>query len=152
MDVTLLGDQLLDDLISTAPLPYTSHPLSLVRIDVLLFIRYILFLPNIVAPFRPWPSGELDELCPTRENLIAMGLHLFLIILQVVFILSLGLCFLLPVGLVVAYIVAFMFVNAAICRLLNGSSKKLHVSKTDLSMFPSHDDEKWIFLNGVAVG
>ena len=152
MDVTLLGDQLLGDITSTAPLPYTSHPLKLVRLDLVLFVRYFLFLPNIVFPFKPWPSGELDELCPTRGNIIAMGLHLILIILQVIFILSLFLCFLLPVGLALLYIAVFMSVNAAICRLLNGSSKKLHESQTDLSMFPDHDDEKWIFLNGVAVG
>ena len=152
MDVTLLGDQLLGDVISTAPLPYTSPPLDLVRLDIALFIRYVLFLPNIVVPFRPWPSGELDELCPTQGNLIAMGLHVVLFVLQVVFLLSLFLCLVLPVGLVLLYVLAFMLLNAVICRLLNGSPKKLHVSKTDLSMFPAHDDEKWIFLNGVAVG
>ncbi|KAL9096944.1 MAG: hypothetical protein Q9165_000908 [Trypethelium subeluteriae] len=90
MDVTLLGDQLLGDAISIAPLPYTSPPLDLVRIDILLFMRHALFLPNIVFPFKPWPSGELDELCPTRGNLIAMGLHSVLIVLQLLFLLISG--------------------------------------------------------------
>jgi hypothetical protein len=151
MTVTFLPDRV-DDYLSTAPRHYTSAPLSLVRIDILLFFRNFFYLLNIILPLGPWPSGELDELKPSGPNLVAIALHLLLVILQVGFIISLPICLFLPLSTVVVYIAVFFAINAAICKIINGRREDVHVSKTDLSRFPRRENESWIFLNGVAVG
>lgn len=111
-------------------------------------------MPNIVWPFTPFGSGPLDELYPSRQNIFAIVVHLILSIAQLAFLVSIPLALVLPIpfGVAVLYIVGFLVVNYILCLfLLNGHQAELE-SSVDLSQFPSHDDEKWIFLNGVAVG
>jgi hypothetical protein len=151
MAVTFLPD-MVEDFLSTTPRPYTSNPFSLVRVDISLFFHNIFYLFNIVKPLTPWLSGELDELNPSGPNLFALALHILLIILQLVFIISLPMCLGFPLGGVIVYVAAFFLLNQAVCKVLNGPSGVLHVSKTDLSRFPKRPNEKWIFLNGVAAG
>ena len=79
---------------------------------------------------------------------------LVLSVVQLLFLLSIPIALMLPVpfGVAVLYILGFLVVNYTLCFfLLNGNKAELE-SSVDLSQFPSHDDEKWIFLNGVAVG
>jgi hypothetical protein len=150
MVVEFLPDQL-NNWVSTAPRPYTSSPLELVWIDILLFFRLFWALPNIVVPLWPTPSGALDELSFTAKNLLDIGIHVLLICMQLIFLVSLPFCIVVPLGWVALYVAGFLLMNAAICRVLNGSKPSL-TSKTNLEHFPKHDDERWIFLNGVAVG
>ena len=150
MVVEFLPDQL-NNWVSTAPRPYTSSPWELIWIDLLLFFRLFWALPYIVFPLWPTTSGAFDELSFTRENLTDIGLHVLLIFMQLAFLVSLPFCIVVPLGWVALYIAGFLFVNSIICKALNGS-KSFLTSQTNLEHFPKHDDERWIFLNGVAVG
>src|SRR6266536_4782002 len=39
-------------------------------------LRWCYYLPNTVISLGPWPSGSLDELCPSPANLYTIFLHL----------------------------------------------------------------------------
>jgi hypothetical protein len=142
----------LDDSLSTEPRHYASPPFSLVWRDILLIFLNLPYVVYIAVPFWPWPSEELDEFYPSLQNLIAMALHLLLIILQVAFIISLPMCLWFPLVWVLLYIAAFFVLNNLICEILNGRNRNVHVSKTNLSMFPKRENERWIYLNGIATG
>lgn len=127
--------------------------------DAVLFFRITFVLPitagllSIVLPVFPLRSGALDELYPSPANIYAITLHTILIIAQLGFIgslLPLAL-FGLPVLFYVAYLIGFVVINHAVSGLLNGRPRR-YVSQVDLSGWPRHDDEKWYFINGVAVG
>ncbi len=144
---------------SSKPLPYTTSPLRLIWVDTILFFRITLVLPitagllSIVLPVFPLRSGALDELYPSAANIYAITLHTILIIAQLGFIFSLlppALCGL-PVPFYAAYLIGFVAINHAVSGLLNGRPKS-YTSQIDLSGWSSHDDEKWFFINGVAVG
>lgn len=103
---------------------------------------------------RPCRSGALDELYPSWQNICAITVHAILSVAQLIFLASIPLALIVPVpfGLTVLYIAAFLVGNYYICLvLLNGTHTQLE-SSIDLSGFTAHDDEEWIFLNGVAVG
>ncbi|KAH8744182.1 hypothetical protein F5882DRAFT_455079 [Hyaloscypha sp. PMI_1271] len=137
------------------PLSYTGVPWELFVHDILLFLRWCYYLPNIVIPLGPWPSGSLDELFPSPANLYTMFLHLIAFVVQAVWIVSLPFFFYLPFPLYVAYFVGFLIFNELFCRLLNGyiPPEGLRSTEDEFSeSWKKHDDEYWIFLNGVAVG
>lgn len=141
---------------SEAPLVYTGSPWSLFISDVLLFLRWSPYLINIILPLWPWPSRELDELYPkSLSNIIDIVLHSILFVAQALFLISLP--FLSTVSFIfyVAYIGAFMALNTAVCKLLNGRipDEGLKSTEDDQSRaWKPHPEESWIFLNGVAVG
>ena len=140
----------------TAALPYTSNPWRLVWNDLLLFVAQMHHIPFIVWPVTPFNSGCLDELYPSISNLWCIAVHLTLGIAQVAFVFSIPvfLVWPAPFGVLsfVLYILSFFAINKLLCQwLLNGSEPTLR-SNVDLSRFQKHDDERWIFLNGVAVG
>lgn len=134
----------------------TSHT------DTLLFLRITFTwplkagLPSIVLPFYPFRSGELDELYPSFQNIKALILHAFLVIIQAAFLILLipSLFLGLPVPLFawtpfsVLLIVGFVLGNDFFCILLNGT-KRRYESVVDPTWEP-HDDECWLFVNGVA--
>lgn len=132
-------------------LSFTDEPMKLLWFDTTLFFQLIWYLPNIILPMQPCGSGNLDELHLSPANLWAMFLHLLLIILQLGFLFSLPFCIIFPVWSVIIYTTAVLLTNSAICKLLNGSHTSL-MSTTPLQHRPEHDSERWIFLNGVAVG
>ncbi|KAH6664147.1 hypothetical protein B0J14DRAFT_607925 [Halenospora varia] len=137
------------------PLSYTGLPWKLLIQDILLFLRWCYYLPNIVIPLWPWPSGSLDELYPSFTNLYIIFLHLIAFVAQAAWIVSLPFFLYLPFPLYVAYFVGFLISNELFCKLLNGHipSEGLRSTVDYFSeTWEKHEDEYWIFLNGVAVG
>jgi hypothetical protein len=133
---------------------YTDSPLRLLGYDIRTFISNAWAIPYILWPFRPTDSGGLDELSLTIPNIFCILLHAILCVLQILFILLLPLAFLLPVWTAAAGIGIFLLVNSALCLLLNGSPwQTTYTSDPKLApALPEHAHEKWVFLNGVAVG
>ena len=138
------------------PLTYTGSPFQLLRADIWLIWKYKWFLPFIVIPFTPWPSGELDELClKSYKNVWALFLHTILICAQLGFgvWLALGVVFWFPVWGYVGGMLGFWAFNEAFCVLINGWKRefksKVHINQEDLEKYKH---EKWVFMNGVAVG
>jgi hypothetical protein len=133
------------------PLPYTGSPIQLLWGDAILFFRSVRFLLGIVLPWKPWASGTLDELFPSPPNLLAITVHTFLIVYQLGFLLSLPYCLVCPILMIALYVSAVIFGNNLICRVLNGSRRFLE-SQVSINSLPEHEEEHWIFINGVAVG
>ena len=137
------------------PLTYTGSPLKLLASDILLFFRWKPYLPNIVIPLWPWPSGDLDEIYPSLANIFDITLHSILFVTQAAFLISLPFLLTVPFFLYVAYMGAFIALNTVVCRLLNGQIPEGGLKSTEddhSRAWARHDDESWIFLNGVAVG
>ncbi|KAF2103992.1 hypothetical protein NA57DRAFT_70204 [Rhizodiscina lignyota] len=154
-------------------LPYTSDPLLLLVADVWLFLVLSFTWPitagllSIVLPLKSRGSGDLDELAFTWRNIWASSLHFVLFAAQTVFIIGVPLSAVFPLTSVpvwLAIIILFMTGNAYFCGLLNGkpgyiygaggeyaSNNKEPVDKWS-SKFPKHKGERWVFINGVAVG
>lgn len=135
------------------PLAYTGNPFHLLWSDVVLFFKHIKNVPGIILPAYPWPSKQLDEMYPSLMNIWTLALHTFLVIYQLLFIISIP-CFALlwiPLPLFVVYCTVVFAFNKAVSWLLNGSAPFVD-SKVDLSHDPKHDNESWVFLNGVAAG
>ena len=141
----------LDVASSTSPIPYTASPLLLLWSDIQLFFRYFSLIPGIVVPIKPWNSGALDELYPSLANIRDIVMHTILIFFQLFFILSMPLLTIIPVWASLVYVAGVLLLTWLICKPLNGSAIFLH-SSVDLAEYPRHDDEKWIFVNGVAAG
>ncbi|MCJ1355489.1 MAG: hypothetical protein MMC33_005481 [Icmadophila ericetorum] len=101
----------------------------------------------------PCLSGPLDELYPSLPNIVCISVHLILGILQLAFLISIPVCLILliPCSWFCIYVLAFLVLNRKLCDVLLNGPPFLE-SKTDLSRFPSHENERWIFLNGVAAG
>ena len=155
------------------PLAYTSNCFKLLLTDVLLFIHLSITwpltagLPSIVLPFHPCGSGPLDELYLSWDNFKADIAHTFLFIAQVLFLGSL-VCFLfmgLPAALYLGYIAAFIVGNMYFCQwFLNGPPNQKFFAGEEfvknaeddgtewVSKDSAHEGEKWVFINGVAVG
>lgn len=136
------------------PHPYTGPPLKLLYEDAMLCLKLWRTIPGILLPILPFRSGPLDELYPTYRNMANVALHCVLVVVQSLFILSLFVMPFMPfvpLGVAVAYFAVFWFCNRWICFLLNWSTTVLE-SQVDLKSYPPHEDEYWIFLNGVAVG
>ena len=138
------------------PLTYTGSPFQLLRADILSAWKYKWFLPFIVIPFTPWPSGKLDELClRSYKNVWALFLHTILILAQLGFgvWLALGVVFWFPVWGYVGGMVGFWAFNKAFCVLINGWKREFN-SKVEISpeCLEKYKHEKWVFMNGVAVG
>ena len=147
---------------ASKPIPYTANPLLLILNDLMLFVQITITwpitagLPSIVLPLFPMRSGSLDELEFTVSNLWTVVLHVILVSAQILFILSL-----IPLALVglplfyFLYVVGFVVGNQWVSTLLNGPRRQgSFQSHPDCvkGNWPKHEDEKWIFINGVAVG
>lgn len=136
------------------PIPNTGNPFMLLGSDARLFFKCMRYMPGIFRPLYPWPTGPLDELYPSPANLFCLGVHAFLFVYQVAFIIAIIASFILHVPLpwFVAGAALAITLNWAICRYcLNGKARVLH-SKVDLSREKQHPKEFWIFMNGVSVG
>ncbi|PVH69059.1 hypothetical protein DL98DRAFT_626973 [Cadophora sp. DSE1049] len=153
MSVQFFGSQIGGQ--TEAPLSFTGSPWALFISDALLFLRWIPYLPNIAIPLYPWPSGDLDELYPSLPNIFDIALHAILFAMQATFIVSLLFLTHLPFFLYVAYIWIFILLNTMVCWLLNGKIPNGGLKSTEdyqSRAWARHEDECWIFLNGVAVG
>ena len=147
---------------ASKPLPYTANPLLLILNDLMLFIQITFTwpitagLPSIVLPLFPLRSGSLDELGFSASNLWTLLLHVLLIFTQSGFIISL-----IPLALFGLPLFYFLYVvgvvagNQWFTALLNGRRRKgLFQSHPDCvrGNWPRYENEKWVFINGVAVG
>ncbi|KAL6302976.1 hypothetical protein BKA93DRAFT_827053 [Sparassis latifolia] len=143
-----------DAALASRPLTATISPLYLFLSDLVLFFGNAFYLPGIVFPLAPWPSGHLDELYPSLANLSAISVHLFLVCLQLGFLLSLplGLFFVGAVWLL--YCAAVLFAVFLVCLPLNGgrNGQKVLSDRRILHGCDPKDRESWVFINGVAVG
>lgn len=139
--------------VKKSPIHYSSSPLALCWADTLLFLKLRWSLLGILTPWNGWQCKELDELYPSPQNLLCLGLHGFLLIFQMVFIVSLPFLVILPVWMGMAYVGLVAAVVLGVCRVLNGSEDFLE-SKVDLSTIEkaSVQDECWIVMNGVSIG
>lgn len=157
------------------PLPYTSSQLLLALQDLYLFARITFVwpitagIPSIVLPLLPFRSGSLDELSPGFWNIVAVVLHAVLILAQSVFLVVFAFSFLLGVPLplfawtptCIVSLVVVVQGNNLFCVLLNGTSGRWRqwlgqppkrFSSLVRPDWPDTSDEKWVFINGVAVG
>ena len=135
----------------TVPLPYTGSPLRLLCSDVVLFFNKLRFFLGIVLPLRPWNSGKLDELYPSLANLADIAIHVFLFVYQFLFIVTLPFGFAFPLVLLVPYLFVVLGFNYLVSIKLNGW-KRFVESQVSVDSRPGHEEEHWIFINGVAVG
>jgi hypothetical protein len=132
-----------------SPPLYNTVPGSLLY-DIRLVFALRRFLPGLFFPLRPFLSAELDELSPSSANLRVIFLHFLYTIAQLVFLIALPFC--VPLFFTIAYVAAFIHINKILCMLtLNGRARSI-TSNVDISKFPSHDNERWIFINGIGVG
>lgn len=133
---------------------YTDRPSRLLLWDVYYFFYYIWALPYIILPWKPFDSGDLSELAPTRGNLWCVFIHVVLAILQLVMIICLPpVALILPLWMTLAVVAVFVGVNKGLCTLINAKEILFYsdpkYAAPDQKKF-AH--EQWIFLNGVACG
>ncbi|KAI6824418.1 hypothetical protein KC332_g9188 [Hortaea werneckii] len=133
------------------PLAWTANPIRLLFSDMVLGFRK---LPYIFGILSLQPSRHpLDELYPwSVKNMVTLAIHLFLIVYQLAFLASIPVWIILhgPALWFIVYCASVLGVNTLICGLLNGPAYL--DSKIDIPYPKSHNKERWIFLNGVAVG
>lgn len=133
---------------------YTDRPSKLLLWDIYYFFYYIWALPYIILPWKPFDSGHLSELAPTRGNLWCIFIHVILAVLQLVMIICLPpVALILPLWTTLAIVAVFVGVNKGLCTLINGEEVLFYsdpeYAAPDQKKF-AH--EQWIFLNGVACG
>jgi hypothetical protein len=164
------------------PLPYTADPLRLLLTEIWLFTvcsfptpwNY-LGLPSIVWPLWGYDSKYLDEIYPwSFGNVWAVFWHGILFLLQIGFLIGvpasaiIGLPFppLLCTPAFIAAFIGFILVNQILCAiLLNGPPARIFfsagpdgvyaqdVNDPEKRLVPKdHPGERWVFINGVAVG
>lgn len=135
-----------------APVPWTGDPIKLLWSDVLLLVKRWWAIPGIIRPLHLGKAANrFDELYPSWPNIVAMSLHALLLLTQTTFLMSLPFCLTIPSGWVLLYFAAGYAWNCSISRMLNGKHLRLEPSK-NIVFKDEHDDEYWIYLNGVSVG
>lgn len=138
------------------PLTHTGSPWRLFVSDIRLFFRNILYIPCIFLPLYPWLSGPMDELYPSQANLTDIAFHCVLFVAQLGFLTSLiPLLMYLPVWIYLLYIATVLGLNALVCLHFNKDIPYDGLKSTEdkySRKWTPHDDEYWIFLNGICVG
>ena len=136
-------------------------------------------LLSIIWPLWPWRSGALDELYPfSLGNLWADLWHFILFVLQVGFIIFVPLSAftglpippLLATPAFILSFIGFILVNQLVCTIfLDGPPARIFISAGPHDSYSAHPDdpdhfkrlisakaahkgERWVFINGVAVG
>ncbi|KAK2010226.1 hypothetical protein LZ32DRAFT_681653 [Colletotrichum eremochloae] len=100
-----------------------------------------------------YPSGEMDELYPSVGNLICLTAHTVLIGTQLAFLMSLPLLAFFPLQIFLPYFIGFILINYMACVPLNAGCKGgVLKSRLFRGTEKEHDDELWLFVNGVSVG
>lgn len=133
---------------------YTDKPSRLLLWDIYYFFYYIWALPYIILPWKPFDSGDLSELAPTRANIWCVLIHVVLALLQLVMIICLPpVALILPLWTTLLVVAVFVAVNVGLCSLINAKEVLFHSDPEYAA--PGQDKfahEQWIFLNGVACG
>ncbi|KAL6302978.1 hypothetical protein BKA93DRAFT_735908 [Sparassis latifolia] len=151
--VSFLPSQV-DAPVSTRPLTTSASPFDLLYADIVLFFQNWRYLPGIVLPLTPTPSGPLDELYPSVANLWAISVHVVLIVIEGVYILSIPLSPFFVNAAFIAYSGTVLIIVYMICFLLNKgvSGEFVFSDERLLEGYEKRDGEVWVFVNGVAVG
>ncbi|OLN81038.1 hypothetical protein CCHL11_09412 [Colletotrichum chlorophyti] len=119
------------------------------------------FFGRLTSQVQQWlqlyfHSGSLDELYPSVANIWDITLHTILVITQSTFLISLPFLSFISFNIFATYVIAFVMINYVVCMLLNGNIKNNSLrsfsSPESTQWEIDHQDEEWIFLNGVAVG
>lgn len=152
MAASIIPPQPSDPYILSPPIPYTGSPLLLCLSDIYLFFRLAWSIPGVLLPITSWHGGALDELYPSLPNLLSIGLHLFLLLFQSSFLLSLPFLVVLPFWGVLLYFAVVYGITLATALLLNGTKDVLHSTVDFRGEESDHEEECWIYLNGVSVG
>ncbi|KAG8157808.1 hypothetical protein KVR01_012470 [Diaporthe batatas] len=133
---------------------YTDKPSRLLLWDIYYFFYYIWALPYIILPWKPFDSGDLSELAPTRGNIWCVFIHLVLAVLQLLLIICLPpVALILPLWTTLSIVAVFAGVNVGLCSLIN-ANEVLFYSDPEYAA-PNQKKfahEQWVFLNGVACG
>lgn len=152
MAVKFYPSQIGSDLVT--PLSYTASPGKLFFQDLWLVFVNLRFVPGIFIPLTCTPSGVLDELYPSPGNLLNLALHAVLFFLQLCFILSVPIWFIMPVWVVATGFTIFWMFNYLLCLILNGSA-----SVSTCESAPEYAQrkeefahERWLYMNGVCTG
>lgn len=135
-------------------LPSFVSPLGLLWNDAKLFFKIYTTIPGVVLPLRPCLSGKLDELSWTAGNLRDITFHVVFIVLQLIFLVSIPLCFISPVplGIFSLYVIGFLVLNYVICIPINGQAGIIFRASPKSGIPVTGNGEKWIFINGISVG
>lgn len=137
---------------AVTPVAYTSSPMKLLFADFRWALGHAFDLPSIVFPWTPYGSDYLDELYPSLANLWDMFLHVIIFICQAFFLLSIPFWLLFPVWAVAFFVTVFLLSNSIFCTLLNGPLRCYDSNPDITARMPKHENEQWVFINGVAVG
>ncbi|KAJ5493561.1 hypothetical protein N7463_009648 [Penicillium fimorum] len=136
------------------PLPYTASPIKLLWSDLALFVSKLWAFPGIFLPLNLARTHEWDEFYPSVRNGAIVLIHIFLVVYQLVFLLSLPIMVIcmIPGLWILAYsVIGFTINYASVMLLLNGFQKVL-VSQVPVVERPGHERERWLYINGIAAG
>ncbi|KAJ5614832.1 hypothetical protein N7528_008486 [Penicillium herquei] len=137
---------------NSTPLPYTASPFKLLCSDICLALRYAWALPFAFLPLRIGRTDHLDELYPSVRTGVSAGSQVVLAVYQVLFLLSIpiAIIFMVPGLWIFLYIVTVVTLNHVFCMVVLNGSQRLIVSQVPVPEQPSHSDERWFFINGIA--
>ena len=136
------------------PLPYTASPIKLLWSDLSLFLSKLWALPGIFLPLQLARTHELDELYPSLRNGATVLIHIFLVVYQVAFLLSLPIIVVCMVpGLwILIYAAISLTINYTIAKLMLNGFQQVLVSQVPVVERPGHERERWLYINGIAAG
>ncbi|KAG0153835.1 hypothetical protein PDIDSM_1214 [Penicillium digitatum] len=136
------------------PLPYTASPIKLLWSDLSLLGSKLWALPGILLPLHLDRTHELDELYPSLRNGAIVLIHLFLVVYQLVVLLSLPIMVIcmLPGLWILAYSAMAFTINYAIIMLMLNGFQRVLVSQVPVVERSGHERERWLYINGIAAG
>jgi hypothetical protein len=108
-----------------------------------------IFLP---MKFDRKTGDPFGELYPNLTNVKCLILQVVLFFAEAVFLLTIPLLLVVPAVWLGLYIATFFAFKWALCYLLNGNDLTLEPSKEIVDKFTGHENEYWIFMNGISVG
>ncbi|KAL4934093.1 uncharacterized protein BDV17DRAFT_296882 [Aspergillus undulatus] len=136
------------------PLPYTSSPWGLLCEDVRLVFKSAWYIPSLMLPWKPANGGRFNELYLSWNNIGNLLFQLILSLMQLLFLLSIPICFALmvPLSWVCIYIGCCLLANKALCDQFLNKGSELLVSEYPPQQPPELENEHWVFINGIACG
>ncbi|KAH6716277.1 hypothetical protein DL95DRAFT_347356 [Leptodontidium sp. 2 PMI_412] len=139
------------------PSDVNRNPFRLLLLDFGFVIHLRRLLVKIILPIGPLISGPLDELYPSRSNLMDLALHFILLTTQIMLVLLLPvvavLFWLVPGVVPIVFLVTFWIATWIVMRLLNGAPTTECLVGLPEGLEPANDEhELWFFINGVATG
>jgi hypothetical protein len=133
---------------ATSSLNFRSSPWKLLCEDIKLVFTLLIWLPYLVSPVRT--TNPRSELYPSRMNIRDLVLHIWLFVLGFIWLLVV-----IPIALgapgigFLLFMVLYCGVTALICLPLDWGPR---VVDSAVEGVEEKDDERWLFVNGVAAG